>query len=172
MDKPGRPLGLSIAIIFSLTLYSLLPLVQAAFILTLRQQFAAVEFLEGGGAVGGGMEGINDTRLLLSVVSGIIFFSIAIMAWRGKPQGIRRVFVGAVIVVTLMSMGGTLLSMRSETTLAQGIDSSSALMDSLLTVQMVISGLIALYVIWYVNRGPARAFFRGYYLPEPQENAP
>jgi len=169
MEKPGRPLGLSLAIIFSLMLYSVLPLAQVAFIISLRQQFAAVETIGDGGAVGGALEGVDDFRLLVSVIMGVLFFVIAILTWRGKPPPIRFIFVGAVIVVTLITMGWALSSLGNDPTLEQGIDSSGALFDSLLVFQMIVSGLIALYVIWYVNRGPARAFFRGYYLPDPEE---
>jgi hypothetical protein len=30
-----------------------------------------------------------------------------------------------------------------------------------------MSALVSFYVVWYLNRGPARAFYRGYYLPDP-----
>lgn len=169
MEKPGRPLGLSLAIIFSLMLYSLLPLAQAAFILSLRQQFAATEFLDGGSVIGGALEGIDETRLVISVVMSLIFFAIALMTWRGKPKKIRYIFISAVIAITAITIGWTFASLGQQATLEQGIDSAGALADSLLVFQMIVSGLIALYVIWYVNRGPARAFFRGYYLPEPEE---
>ena len=171
LDKPGRPLGLSIAIIFSMVLYSLMPLAQAAFILSLRQQFAAVEFLENGVAVGGAIDGFDDTRLLLSIIMGLFLFVICIMTWRGKPPTIRYIFVGAVILVTLVTIGWAFVSTTNGATLEQGIDSSQALMASLMKIQIVISSLIALYVVWYVNRAPARAFFRGYYLPAPEDTS-
>lgn len=169
MKKPGRPLGLSLAIMLSLMLFSCLPLTQATFIISLRQQFAGIELLPGGGAAGGSIEGVSDARLVLSMSLGVIFLVIALMAWRGRPQSIRRIFVGSVLVMTLITIGLTVAALNSTPTLTQGIDSSDTLADSLLVFQLVISVLVTLYVVWYVNRGPARAFFRGYYLPEPEE---
>lgn len=171
MDKPGRPLGLSLAIVLSILIFALLPLLQAGFVLLLRQQFANIEFLEEGGAYGGSIDGISDARLIFSSVSGLLFLVIGVMAWRGKPQIIRYVFVAAVIVITAASIGVSLLTLNASATIEQGIDSSGQLGDTLLIFQMAVSVLIAAYVIWYTNRGPARAFYRGYYLQSSPEGS-
>ncbi len=166
MQKPGRPLGLSLAIIISVGLFSLLPIAQVIFVLSLRQQFQAMEFLPGGGAVGGDLV-ISDINLIVPLINGLLFFVIAILAWRGKPQAIRFVFVGGVIYVTLVTLLMTVASLFTEPSVEQGMDSGAQFSDSLLVARVVVSLLVALYVIWYVNRGPARAYYRGYYLPDP-----
>jgi len=169
MEKPGRTLGLSLAIIISVALFSLLPIAQVIFYLSLQQQFQAIEFLESGGAIGGSMPIVSNVSLIIPVVNGIIFLIIAGFAWRGKPQSIRFIFVGAVVFITLTTVILTVSALQPPPDLSQGIDSGGDLSRSLLTARLVMSVLVALYVIWYVNRGPARAFYRGYYLPDPAD---
>jgi hypothetical protein len=166
MQKPGRPLGLSLAIIISVILFSLLPIAQIIFVLSLRQQFQAIEFLPGSGAVGGDLL-IADANLIVPFVNGILFLIIAVFAWRGKPQGVRFAFIAGVIYLTAVTILMTVVTVNAEPTVEQGLDSGAQFENSLLGVRVVLSVLVALYVIWYVNRGPARAFYRGYYLSEP-----
>jgi hypothetical protein len=170
MQKPGRPLGLSLAIIISVVLFSLLPIAQAIFVLSLRQQFQSIEFLPGGGAIGGDLI-VSDTNIIVPVINGLIFLVIAALAWRGKPSAIRFVFMAGVVYLTLVTILLTVASFMEPPSLEQGLDSGAQFMDSLLVGRVVMSVLVALYVIWYVNRGPARAFYRGYYLPDPAEQA-
>ena len=166
MQKPGRPLGLSLAILISVTLFSLLPIAQAIFVLSLRQQFQAMEFLPGGGAIGGDLV-VSDVNLIVPIINGLIFLVVAVLAWRGKPQAVRHVFIGGVIYLTVVTILLTVASFIEPPSLEQGFDSGAQFIDSLFVGRVVMSVLVALYVIWYVNRGPARAFYRGYYLPDP-----
>lgn len=170
MEKPGRPLGLSLAILISFMLFSVLPAAQVIFVLALRQQFQTIEFLEGGGAIGGDLKGFEDIELLVPVVSALIFAVVAVMAWTGKPRQIRAIFVVAVVLITVTTFATTLVTMVTPPTLEQGFDSGTEFVDSLLVARLVVSILVALYVIWYVNRGPARAFYRGFYLPDPSDS--
>lgn len=171
MPKPGRPLGLSIAIITSVMLFSLLPLLQVGILLLLRERFRAVEYLEDGGAVGSYMLGISDSKLLLQFVLGLVFLVIAVAAWRGKPARIRIVLVAAVLFLTALTIALDLSALAQPTAPGEGFDSSAALTDSLQRARITVSVLVGLYVVWYVNRGPARAFYRGYYLVPPEETA-
>ncbi|MAS34349.1 MAG: hypothetical protein CL610_10100 [Anaerolineaceae bacterium] len=163
MEKPGRPLGLSLAILISVVLFSLLPIGQVIFVLSLQRQFESIEFLEGGGAVGGSLQ-VSQTNLIVPVILGILFLLIAILAWRGRPPQIRFVFVAAVIIVTLVTIALSTAGVAQPADVSQGIDSGMQLTSSLMSARVLVSVLVALYVIWYVNRGPARAFFRGHYL--------
>jgi uncharacterized membrane protein (UPF0136 family) len=166
MVKPGRPLGLSIAIIVSVMLFSILPFAQVVFVMSLQQQFANIDFMEQGGAVGGELQ-ISSINLIAPAIMGIIFFVVAVLAWRGRPHAIRLIFVLAVILITAVTIGLTAAALGTSPTLEQGLDSGADFSNSLLMTRAVFSILVALYVIWYVNRGPARAFYRGYYLQEP-----
>lgn len=168
MPRPGRPLGLSIAIITSVMLFSLLPLLQVITLLLLRERFRNVELLETGGAVGSYLVGISDNKLLLQSVLGLAFLVIAVAAWRGKPAHIRNVMVAAVLFLTALTIAFDLSTLSQPTAPGEGFDSSVALTDNLLQARVAASALVGLYVVWYVNRGPARAFYRGYYLPAPE----
>lgn len=170
MQRPGRTIGLSLAIIASVMLFSILPLGQVVVFLLLRERTRQVEFLVEGGAIGGNIGGVTDITLIIQVIMGLIFLVIAGFAWRGRPASIRFIFVAAVVVLTAVNIGLTLISLNDAQTLNAGLDSSAALTASLLRGRLIVSVVVALYVIWYVNRGPARAFYRGYYLPAPGEN--
>jgi uncharacterized membrane protein (UPF0136 family) len=149
------------------TLFSVLPLLQVGILLLLRERLRAVEFLEEGGAVGSYLTGISDTRLFLQVVLGLAFFVIAVAAWRGRPRAIRLVMVAAVLLLTVVTVALDLSAVSQPTAAAEGFDSGAGLADTLLSARSALSILVGLYVVWYVNRGPARAFYRGYYLEEP-----
>jgi hypothetical protein len=166
-QRPGRPLGLSLAIIISAMLFSLLPIAQVIFFLMMRQRLQNVEFLEGGGAMGGDFQ-ISDSALIWQLIGGLIFLVIAIFAWRGKPRSIRFLLILAVLILTAITIGVTVASLNAAPDIQLGIDSAKSLEDSLLRARLVVTALVSLYVVWYVNRGPARAFYRGYYLQEPQ----
>jgi|SRR5690606_13035112 len=170
-EKPGRPLGLSIAIIISSALFSLLPIAQVIFILLIRQQFQAVEFLESGAAFGGDLIGFGDVQLLVPFVGGCVFLVIAVLAWHGRPPAIRFMFVVTVLLITVATIALAIAAVLEQPSLEQGFDSAAGLVNTLLGARIVISVLVALYVIWYTNRGPARAFYRGYYLPDPDAAA-
>lgn len=170
MEKPGRTIGLALAIIISVMLFSVLPLAQVIFYLVLRERYRQIEFLSEGGAIGGDIGGnLTDVTLIVPVIMGIIFLAIAALAWRGRPSSIRFLFIAAVAIITAVTIGLTLISLNTTQTIEGGMDSSAPLTNSLLRARLIASVLVSLYVIWYVNRGPARAFYRGYYLPEPGE---
>lgn len=171
MPKPGRPLGLSLAIITSALLFSLLPLLQIAILLLLRERLRAVELLEGGGAAGSYLTGISDSQLLLQAGLGLLFLAVAVAAWRGRPPAIRLIMVGAVLLLTALTVALDLSAAAQPAAAGEGFDSGAGLADSLLRTRAALSLLVALYVVWYINRGPARAFYRGRYLAEPTADA-
>jgi hypothetical protein len=125
---------------------------------------------ESGGALqpifaGGSILGLDPTRLVIQSLLAIAFLIIAAMAWRGGIPILRPIMVGAVL---LLSSGNFLLLLNTALTvptLASGLDSASDAGRAAAGVQLIVTLLLTLYVVWYLNRGPARAFFRGFYLP-------
>lgn len=172
--KPGRTLGLSLAILASAMLFSVLPLLQVAMLLIARSRLQNANLASSGEAavnpiaVGGSFEGGSDASLIVQVILGVFFLMVAVCAWRGRPRWIRFVMIAAVIVLTLVTVGFSIAPLLSASDVQQGIDSGAALRQTLLSSRMLMSLLVTLYVVWYVNRGPARAFYRGYYLTETQ----
>jgi len=176
VNRPERPFGLSIALILSVILFSLWPLTQVGMILLVRQHFANVAYtyqFEGQQyteiASGGDFLGIPQTNLLAYAISSLAYLAVAVIAWRGRPPYIRWVLIAAVITLTVWRIGSVLVTLTGQASFQAGIDSADQF-RSLLCVQLPFSLLIPVYVLWYVNRGPARAFFRGYYLPAPGED--
>lgn len=176
--RPGRPLGLALAIIASILLFTILPLMQVAMILLVGQRIqsrpltipgegAAIEPL----AVGGSFTGVNDMTLVIQVGLGLAFFATALLAWRGRPPAARYWFTAAVITLTALTILLTLQPLFAERAIDAGFDSGESISRSLLWSRLIFTILVPLYVLWYINRGPARAFFRGYYLPSPDDEA-
>jgi hypothetical protein len=175
MKKPPRTLGISLAILAATCLFSCLPLTQSAVLLSLasRQQ---TEFLPPSqadaitpSAVGSEILGLDRTRLLVQAGIAVGFLLLAIFAWRGKPPIILPVFIGAVL---LLSVGNFALLFNQLTTppdLTAGIDSGAGIETSVNISQLCLSLAIPIYVVWYMSRGPARAFYRGFYRETPDD---
>lgn len=174
-NKPPRTLGLSLAILASVMLFTVFPMIQVAMILLIRYRFQNAEVNIPGEnstvapvAVGSAFAGLDDTTLWVQLVFGVIFLVIAVCAWRGRPRWIRFVMLAAVVLLTLVTIALSLAPLVTNPDFAQGIDSGAAIRSVLLSGRMLLSILVALYVVWYINRGPARAYYRGYYLPVPE----
>ena len=174
MQRPSRPLGVSLAIFASVMLFSVFPLMLVAMVLLVQRHFANLDFSESGLeplAMGGDFLGVSPVRLVVQAVAGVIFLVIAFLAWRGRPASIRYVMLVAVILMTLFSLALAVSQPLTSQNLPQGISSLDSVMSSLSCGQFGLSLLVSLYVVWYLNRGPARAFYRGYYLPDPADAA-
>lgn len=171
MNRPGRPFGVAIAIIAGAFLFSLLPLLQVGMALVVRQHFLNAAssggvfgtFASGGEFLGSG----SDSQIGLQTVLALIFLVIAVFTWRGRPAQMRFIYVGAVAAFTLIKLATALSLTAAQPALQDGISSGDDLSRTLAWGQLVLEILVTLYVVWYMNRGPARAFFRGYYLPNP-----
>jgi hypothetical protein len=169
--KPGRPFGLSIAIILSVIYFSILPLLVNLITWRVRSIASSINTTlpvtsdeAGIEPIFSGVDGlpeINFWQILLS----LIFLGVAIFAWRGRPSSMRFVLMIAIMGITLFNLA-TILLQTPPNFATEGIDSSSQLNSSLLWIQLGGNLLIVLYVLWYINRAPSRAFYRGYYLPE------
>jgi len=174
VGRPGRPFGVTLAIIASACLFSILPLLQIGIILMVRQHFLNMDFQDSGLdliAMGGDFLGVSESSLLLQLFLGLGFLVIAILAWRGRPSSVRFALIGAVFVLTALKLVSVVAPFFTTPDFQAGTSSLDGIMRSLGTGQLILEVLVLLYVVWYMNRGPARAFYRGYYLPEPGEAA-
>ncbi len=176
MDKPPRPFGVTLAIALSIILYTVLPLLQVLLVLGIRSRFAAAPVPgtsgDGAFAAGANFVGLDDAGLLLQVVFGVMLFVLAILAWRGRPRAARWLFIGAVVGLAAWTGGAALVNVLRPVEISAGLDSGRDLERGLLMARTAFSLLVALYVVWYLNRAPARAFYRGYYLPAPEDVKP
>ncbi len=175
MQKPGRPFGVTLAIIASACFFSILPLLQVGLVLSVRQHFVNMDFQDTGLeliAMGGDFLGVPESSLILQSILSVAFLIISVMAWRGKPSSIRFIMIVAVFVLTVIKLISVLMSLINQPSFQAGASSMEGLMNALGAGQLFIEVLVLLYVVWYMNRGPARAFFRGYYLPEQSSTVP
>lgn len=173
LRRQGRPCGVTVAILAGIFLFSLLPLLQVGMVLIVRQHFASLDFPEDGPqpmATGGNfLGGITEAELALQGALSLGFLAVAVMAWRGRPALSRQVFVLAVAALTLVKL--TALALQPGQAAQEGITSGDTLFQSLGVGQVAIEILVMLYIIWYMNRAPARAFFRGQNPPRPDRAA-
>jgi len=168
--KPGRPFGVTLAIGLSVLFYTIFPLMIVGSVLLVERHFSnaadnANPFGEAAMSGGDFRGGVTDTQLILQAGVAIAFLIIALITWRGRPAFMRYVFMASVLVMGAVAIVMSLQS--SQGTADAGISGGSldGVSDILELLGVIAQGmLIPLYVTWYLNRGPARAFFRGYYL--------
>jgi hypothetical protein len=179
MKQPPRTFGIAIAILSGIFLFSCLPLTQAFILLSISARpgidIITPETNPGVNPVivGAEVPDLVPAPYLAQIALALIFLVIAVFTWRGKPPVIRYIFVGAVLLLTAGNLIqlGSILAAPAPTT-QTGLDSASELTRTLTISQLCITLVIPLYIVWYLNRGPARAFFRGHYLKSPGDDAP
>ncbi|HEX3053893.1 MAG TPA: hypothetical protein VHP83_24775 [Aggregatilineaceae bacterium] len=149
-ERVYRPLGLTLAIIAAAIWYGGMPLFNLYF---LQRVGAAAEdaFITGGVEIG-----IWD---YINALLGGIILIICILAWGGRPSWIRFVFIASIVLPTLVNL------FRIYQVLTATVDpltsgSADEVWNNILRCQVPGMILIPLYVTWYLNRAPARAFYR------------
>lgn len=167
-ERPPRTLGLSLAIILSVVLFTLLPMLPVVWIILFRVRLteacASMGFTDSA-LCGAELLGVDEPTFALLAIFGVLFLFIAIFAWYGRPKGIRFVMMGAVCFLTAFVLLLTLLPLVSPSAVTEGASTS---INQILCFIWLPFILIPAYIVWYLNRAPARAFYRGYYLPEPE----
>lgn len=169
-DKPPRPFGVTLAILVSVILYAVIPLMQVGLVLAVADHFRnrdstitlpngeeLTEVASGGEFIGD----ISTERLILQGTLALGFLVVAFFAWRGKPSFMRYVLMGSVLLLTAITLALTVIpGLQSG---GRGISGGSLdnLSTPLLCLQLFVSFFVPLYVVWYLNRAPARAFYQG-----------
>jgi hypothetical protein len=166
--RPPRPFGVSLAIIFTILLFTVIPLLQVGELFIIRQRIYSALIEDGLQpiALGGGISGVSDSTLFLRGTFALTFLIIAIFAWRGRPPAIRRILIAAVLLLTAIRLIEIIAQATQQPNLESGFNSFDSILQVLAAGQFFADLLLLLYVAWYMNRASARAFFRGYYLPE------
>jgi len=144
-----RPPGVTLALAAVALLYGVRPLLEAA--LYYRLDATAEEALIPGGievSVWSGVEGIFGGVMLV----------LCVLTWRGRPDGIRWVLIGAMLALTGVNLVRIIQAWAAPVDPVFGGQVQSALRNALLC-QFPLMVLVPLYVIWYLNRAPARAYF-------------
>lgn len=177
MAKPPRTFGISMAILASVCLFSCLPITQATvlFLLPSRTNPEFLQPTDNGAlvpsAVGGEIFNLDANRLIVQGIIALAFLVIALFAWRGKPSFIRWVLIASVLLLSIGNFALIINTFIAPPTLAQGFDSGGDIERNLVLTQLCFTIAIPLYVVWYMSRGPARAYYRGRYLQSEQTAA-
>ncbi len=169
--KPGRPFGVTLAIGISILMYTIFPLMIVGSVLLVEQHFAnaadnADPFGNGDIMSGGDFRGgITNEELAIQAGVALVFLVIAVVTWRGKPPYMRYVFMITVLILAGVAIVTTVLPTQQSTEPTISGGSLDGIGNTLSTMGVIAQGMVVpLYVTWYLNRGPSRAFFRGYYL--------
>ena len=145
-----RPLGLLIAVIATALVYGVGPLIYPIL-------FIAFVVRKGGPP-----SGVDSSNLAVvqSVVVGVVVLLLCLSAWMGRPRWGRLALIGVVWAVTIFQLVSVIgsLSARAAPDNQVGGD-LLALVKPAQYCELILLVLIPLYITWYLNRAPARAFY-------------
>jgi len=144
-----RPLGLSVAILAAALLYGVLPLLPVLLMVWLNFQ--------------GRIMGAEIVSWLgwLNAALGLLTLLASVLAWVGRPSWSRWMLIGLVVLATalrLVQEAQVLFSRSSGIGEVGG--NLSGLGQPLALCQIPLLILTPLYIAWYMNRAPARAFYQ------------
>jgi len=154
-----RPLGLTLALLATAALYGAVPLMEVYF---LHRVEIATEnaFLLGGVDI--------SAWTWVEGGFGVIVLIVCALAWWGRPHQVRYVLVGLLLISTGVNLYRIIEAWTSSVDPLFGGQAQSAL-RGYLRCQLPLMIIVPLYVIWYINRAPARAFFKR--VPEARTTA-
>ena len=156
-----RPFGLTLAIIMAIMLFGIWPLMKLYFAWDLSSGVN-----DSGFAWGNDTFAFDTANKVVGLLGAAVIVS-AIFAWYGKPPQVRFVFQALVLITGIALIIETAMRAAPGDVFA---DSASAALADVLRCQVPIQILTALYIIWYCNRAPARAFYRQEPLRSWQES--
>jgi hypothetical protein len=148
-EKRYRPLGLTIALLATALGYGLIPLLPVALILwsQISRHGVGVDFV--GGAPG-----------WAAVVLGVLTLITSVLAWIGRPYRVRAALLILVWVTSAVWVFRIVQSFTQQGSFLGEVGGSLSSPTAGLICQGPLLVLIPLYVTWYLNRAPARQFFR------------
>ncbi|MEP7285451.1 MAG: hypothetical protein ABI947_06760 [Chloroflexota bacterium] len=143
-----RPLGLLIAILATALIYGIGPLVPLAMVLIIN--------LRGRNIIGADLGNlISGFNIVLAAVTLIV----CVQAWIGRPRWSRWILIAIVWIASLSQLIGLVQPAKPSSTGIVGTDFSQ-FSQPVYICQLMIYVLVPLYITWYMNRAPARAFYR------------
>lgn len=148
-----RPLGLVLAIFAAFLIYGLGPLIPLFLRLLINLR---------GGTMGLDLNGIVDWE---AIAFAAAIFVLCFLAWLGRPRWSRWGLIVVVWLATVVQFIATLQSLSPQATNSGVVGGDfQSLTRPLQICELLYLVLIPLYLTWYMNRAPARAFYRA----EPQ----
>lgn len=153
-ERVYRPLGLTIAIMAGVVLFGVWPLTKFYIAYRLNAD------VDDGGLIFGSSLPF-DTLIQATAVVGVLVILSAVFAWIGRPASIQYMFQVIILLSAFLLIGEAIYRTTQETTgINSSFQSGDATAEDILRCQVPLQILTALYIIWYCNRAPARAFYR------------
>jgi hypothetical protein len=157
-----RPPGLTLALLATAALYGVLPLLEAYFLYRLDATTQEA-FLLGGVTI--------TTWTWAQALYGAVMVLVCGLAWWGRPPQIRFVLSALLLVLTAVTLYRVVETWTTPQDPIFGGQVQTAL-RGFLRCQLPALVLVPLYVLWYLNRAPARAFYRRVPLSAPNTVGP
>ncbi len=97
--------------------------------------------------------------ILVGFGSGSLLL-VSFMAWRGWPPGIHKIFQGVLIATMVFIIVETTVRYYDEGC----VNCMTSIQEDVITdafrCLLPIQLLTSVYILWYINRAPARAFYK------------
>ncbi len=161
-QKPPRPLGLSLAIIASVMIFTALPLLEVVFVISVDNMMVFDEVGRSGIDIIG-MDGFRQ-QLIPQVLFAFGFLVIAVLSWLGRPAIMRYILSGTIAMISILTITQQIIPRLNANPAT--LDASRDINQPILTIYLILTIIITLYSVWYINRWASRAFYRGHYLEE------
>lgn len=146
-ERVVRPLGLTIAILGAIVFAAVIPLLEYYIARRLHAPDDAI-------LLSGGIPFDNWTRI--TALAGILVIITGVVAWHGRLPYIRFIFQGAVILSVTLSFAKAVARSNPDTGLSNTFEEA---VNTVVRCQTPLVGIILIYILWYLNRAPSRAFF-------------
>jgi hypothetical protein len=143
-----RPLGLLLALLAAMLAYGLFPMLPLgmAVLISLR-----------------GHEGINadipTAFFKFETFLALLVLVLSVLAWRGRPRWSRWALIATVWVATAYHFYQIFQAFAPPSSIQQIGGDLSDFARNVLPCEALILIAVPIYITWYMNRAPARAFY-------------
>lgn len=161
--KPHRPFGVSLAILLSVMIFVVIPMAVVVFFLATNDVFYRIESEAMAGVDINGMD--PQSFIGASIVATVVFI-LGLAAWRVRSEWVRRFYTASVLVAGILATVALLLSVQSEPSLQNGIDSMSEAARGNTAIFVAVVVIVTAFIVWMMQRWSAKAFYRGHYTEE------
>ncbi|MAU11002.1 MAG: hypothetical protein CL607_14365 [Anaerolineaceae bacterium] len=161
--KPHRPFGVSLAILLSLMIFVLIPMVLVVFFVASNDVFYRIESQAMAGVDINGMD--PQSFIVASIVAAVVLV-LGLAAWRVRSEWIRRFYSASVLIAGILATAALVLSVQTGSDLQNGIDSMTQAARDNVAIFVIVIVAVTAFIVWMMQRWSAKAFYRGHYTEE------
>jgi hypothetical protein len=152
-ERIYRPLGVTIALLGAVVFFGIFPLIELYLAYRLDRASEGSFIIVGSDLIP------LDAWTWFGGLAGLLVILVAIPAWLGRLRYIRFVFIGTILLSVAASIAKIIEHSESDNPILPQNAFESALQD-VFGLQYFIQAVMLVYILWYLNRAPARAFYR------------